>query len=48
VIGNSMRLRVLDEIREDLSWQPTLRAQDLRTIGRIVRATSHELGYEWP
>jgi hypothetical protein len=48
VIGNSMRLRVLDEIREDLSWQPTLRARDLRTIGRVVGPTSHRLGYEWP
>jgi hypothetical protein len=48
VIGNSMRLRVLDEIREDLSWQPTLRGRDLRTIGRVVGATSHRLGYDWP
>jgi len=48
VIGNSMRLRALDQIREDLSWQPTLSSQDLRTIGRIVRGTSHRLGYEWP
>ena len=32
VIGNSMRLKVLDEINEDLSWQPTLRGPDLRTI----------------
>lgn len=48
VIGNSMRLRVLDEIREDLSWQPTLRTKDLRTIARVVRTTSHRLGYEWP
>jgi hypothetical protein len=48
VIGNSMRLRALEEIREDLSWQPTLRAKDLRTIARVVRSTSHRLGYEWP
>ena len=48
VIGNSMRLRALDEIREDLSWRSTLRTRDLRTIARIVGTTSHRLGYEWP
>ena len=48
VIGNSMRLRALDEIHEDLSWQPTLSPRDLRTIARVVRTTSHRLGYEWP
>jgi hypothetical protein len=48
VIGNSMRLRALDEIHEDLSWQPTLRARDLRTIARVTGRTSHRLGYEWP
>jgi hypothetical protein len=48
VIGNSMRLRSLDQINEDLSWQPTLRAKDLRTIAGVVRATSHGLGYDWP
>ena len=48
VIGNSMRLRSLDQINEDLSWQPTLRGQDLRTIANVARTTSHRLGYEWP
>ena len=48
VIGNSMRLRALDEIREDLSWRSTLRTRDLRTIARVVGTTSHRLGYEWP
>jgi hypothetical protein len=48
VIGNSMRLKVLDEIREDLSWQPTLSASDLRTIARIAGPTSRRLGYDWP
>jgi hypothetical protein len=43
-----MRLKELDEINEDLSWQPTLRAPDLRTIAKIVGSTSHRLGYEWP
>jgi sulfotransferase family protein len=48
VIGNSMRLKALDEIREDLSWQSTLHTRDLRTIARVVGTTSHRLGYEWP
>jgi hypothetical protein len=48
VIGNSMRLRALGEIREDLSWQQTLSSRDLRTIARVAEATSHRLGYEWP
>lgn len=48
VIGNSMRLRSLDQINEDLSWQPTLRGPDLRTIAKIVGSTSHRLGYDWP
>jgi hypothetical protein len=48
VIGNSMRLRALDEIREDLSWRSTLRTRDLRTVARVVGTTSHRLGYEWP
>ncbi len=48
VIGTSMRLRSLDQINEDLSWQPTLRARDLRTIARVAGSTSHRLGYEWP
>jgi len=48
VIGNSMRLKALDEINEDLSWQPTLRGRDLRTIANVVGPTSHQLGYEWP
>jgi len=48
VIGNSMRLKELDEINEDLSWQPTLRGPDLRTIAKIVGSTSHRLGYDWP
>jgi len=48
MIGNSMRLKALDEIDEDLSWQPTLRGRDLRTIAKVVRTMSHRLGYEWP
>lgn len=48
VIGNSMRLKSLDQINEDLSWQPTLRARDLRTIAGVVGPTSHRLGYDWP
>ena len=48
VIGNSMRLRALGEIREDLSWQQTLSTRGLRTIARVAGTTSHRLGYEWP
>jgi Sulfotransferase family len=48
VIGNSMRLKELDQINEDLSWQPTLRARELRTIANVVGRTSHRVGYEWP
>lgn len=48
VIGNSMRLRALEEIREDRSWQDRLSREDLRTIGRVVGRLSHRLGYGWP
>jgi hypothetical protein len=48
VIGNSMRLKALEEIREDLSWQEKLRSRDLRTIARVAGTTSHRMGYEWP
>ena len=48
VIGNSMRLRALGEIREDLSWREALGTRDLRTISRVAGTTSQRLGYEWP
>jgi hypothetical protein len=43
-----MRMRVLAEIREDLSWQTTLTGDQLSTIARIAGPTSHEMGYQWP
>jgi hypothetical protein len=48
MVGTSMRLRSLDQINEDLAWQPTLRARDLRTIAGVAGTISHRLGYEWP
>jgi len=48
IIGNSMRLKGLGEIREDRSWLDRLSPVDLATIGRIVRPTSRSLGLGWP
>ena len=48
VIGNSMRLRSLDGIREDFTWRATLSEQDLLTIGRYAGDVSHLMGYRWP
>jgi len=48
VIGNSMRLRALEEIREDRSWEDRLTGKDLRTIARVVGPLSHGFGYGWP
>jgi hypothetical protein len=48
VIGNSMRLRALEEIREDRSWEDRLTGKDLRTIARVTGRLSHRFGYGWP
>lgn len=48
VIGNSMRLRGIGEIREDRSWREALDEDDLRTIARVAGSASHRLGYDWP
>jgi hypothetical protein len=48
VIGNSMRLLALDEIREDRSWEDRLSREDLRTIARVAGSLSHRFGYGWP
>ena len=48
VIGNSMRLKALTEIREDRTWRDTLSERDLGVIARVTGATSHRLGYGWP
>ena len=48
VIGNSMRLRALEEIRQDFSWIETLTERDLAVIAGVNRTTAHQLGYWWP
>jgi Sulfotransferase family len=48
IIGNKARLRGRSEIREDRSWQTTLRKSDLDRIAQIAGSTSHSLGYQWP
>jgi len=48
VIGNSMRLKGVTEIREDRSWQSRLRQDDLAQIASIAGAASRRLGFSWP
>jgi len=48
IIGNSMRLKGLAEIKEDLSWQKTLGSEDLALIARIAGPASRSLGFDWP
>ena len=48
VIGNSMRLKGMGEIREDRSWQTRLGVADLALIARIAGPTSRSLGFTWP
>jgi hypothetical protein len=48
IIGNAMRLKGLNEIREDRSWQTKLTAAELAVISRIAGPTSRELGLAWP
>jgi len=48
IIGNSMRLRGVGEIREDRSWETALGRDDLRTIARIARPASRRLEMAWP
>jgi hypothetical protein len=48
IVGNSMRLRALSEIREDLSWQTTLTGEQLEVIARIAGPVSRRMGYSWP
>jgi hypothetical protein len=43
-----MRLRTVEEIREDRSWIDRLSDEDLRVIARLTSSASHRLGYEWP
>jgi sulfotransferase family protein len=48
IIGNSMRLKALSQIREDLSWQTKFGAPELATLARIAGPSSHSLGFRWP
>lgn len=48
IIGNSMRLKGIGEIREDRTWQELLDPSDLRVIARITGSASHRLGFDWP
>ncbi|MFL5401339.1 MAG: sulfotransferase [Gemmatimonadales bacterium] len=48
LIGNSMRLKGVTEIREDVSWQTRLSDAEQALLARIVGSTSHSLGYQWP
>jgi hypothetical protein len=48
VIGNSMRLSAVSEIREDRTWLETLSEGDLETIARVAGSASHHLGFDWP
>jgi len=48
IIGNSMRLNGVSEIREDQAWRKVLDRDDLRVIARITGRTSRRLGFEWP
>lgn len=48
IIGNSMRLRGVDEIRLDEKWRDRLDSQDLETIARIAGETSRRFGYDFP
>ena len=48
VIGNSMRLRAVGEIRQDQTWREVLDSNDLRIIADITGPLSHRLGFDWP
>lgn len=48
IIGNSMRLKGVGEIREDRGWRESLDEGDLRVIARITGSASHRLGYDRP
>jgi hypothetical protein len=47
IIGNSMRLKGIGEIREDRSWQTRLTAADLAIAARITGRASQRLGFDW-
>lgn len=47
VIGNSMRLKAVEEIRLDEKWRESLSANDIEVIARIAGDTSRRFGYDW-
>jgi hypothetical protein len=48
VIGNSMRLQGVREIRLDEKWRERLDSTALDEIARITHEDSHRFGYDWP
>lgn len=48
IIGNSMRLRGVGEIRLDERWRESLSQSDVETITRVAGAAAREFDYEWP
>jgi hypothetical protein len=48
IIGNSMRLKGVGEIREDQTWREVLSENDVDVIARITGSTSRRLGFDWP
>lgn len=48
IIGNSMRLNGVDEIRLDERWKDSLEPSELDVIARITGDASHRFGYDWP
>jgi hypothetical protein len=48
VIGNSMRLHGVNEIRLDDAWRERLSSDDLEVIADVAGATSLRLGFDWP
>ena len=48
IIGNSMRLRSIEAIREDQGWREALTQDDLAVIERITGDVSRRLGYPRP
>lgn len=48
IIGNSMRLGGVSEIRLDERWRNTLSESDLEVIERVTGDTSRRFGFDWP
>lgn len=48
IIGNSMRLRSIEAIREDQNWRDVLTEDDLAVIAKITGDVSRRLGYPRP